>query len=272
MAAIVRSIKQALYSGEFKDTTGLAERQEVNIPAKVRKMMVYHGSGNDFDMFQTMRHLGEGEVANKRFNEELDAYVNHQMTKNDMLHLGMPSGVLAHFLPNLPMVIRQRILTKASVKKHNVDLLALRDMPKIMSHPVFIFQRAGNAIGILTEMKDRDGKNVCVAIDLAKTIQDGGETLEVNDIRSIHGREISDIVYPLLKNGTLKWVDKEKGLAYLSSASRHVQQEIDKQDLSSAAKIINDFENPVIKGENVSEPEVGARPAQGTATTTDENY
>ncbi|MEE0903507.1 MAG: methyltransferase domain-containing protein, partial [Prevotellamassilia sp.] len=30
LAAIVRSIKQALYSGEFKDTTGLAERQEVN--------------------------------------------------------------------------------------------------------------------------------------------------------------------------------------------------------------------------------------------------
>ena len=30
LAKIVRSIKQALYSGEFKDTTGLAERQEVN--------------------------------------------------------------------------------------------------------------------------------------------------------------------------------------------------------------------------------------------------
>ena len=30
LADIVRSIKQALYSGEFKDTTGLAERQEVN--------------------------------------------------------------------------------------------------------------------------------------------------------------------------------------------------------------------------------------------------
>ena len=30
LAEIVRSIKQALYSGEFKDTTGLAERQEVN--------------------------------------------------------------------------------------------------------------------------------------------------------------------------------------------------------------------------------------------------
>ena len=32
LADIVRSIKQALYSGEFKDTTGLAERQEVNNP------------------------------------------------------------------------------------------------------------------------------------------------------------------------------------------------------------------------------------------------
>jgi len=30
LAAIVRSIQQALYSGEYKDTTGLAERQEVN--------------------------------------------------------------------------------------------------------------------------------------------------------------------------------------------------------------------------------------------------
>lgn len=31
LADIVRSIKQALYSGEFTDTTGLAERQEVNL-------------------------------------------------------------------------------------------------------------------------------------------------------------------------------------------------------------------------------------------------
>lgn len=76
LADIVRSIKQALYSGEFNDTTGLAERQEVNIPAKVRKMMVYHGSGNDFDMFQTMRHLGEGE-GNQAFG--VGTYVTDQM-------------------------------------------------------------------------------------------------------------------------------------------------------------------------------------------------
>ena len=61
LAEIVRSIKQALYSGEFKDTTGIAERQEVNGDV-VREHRVYHGSGADFDSFDHS-HMGEGEGA-----------------------------------------------------------------------------------------------------------------------------------------------------------------------------------------------------------------
>ena len=60
LADIVRSIKQALYSGEFNDTTGLAERQEVNAADIVREQRVYHGSGADFDAFDNS-HMGEGE-------------------------------------------------------------------------------------------------------------------------------------------------------------------------------------------------------------------
>ena len=61
LADIVRSIKQALYSGEYKDTTGLAEREEVNAE-QVRMHRVYHGSGADFERFDHS-HLGEGEGA-----------------------------------------------------------------------------------------------------------------------------------------------------------------------------------------------------------------
>lgn len=61
LADIVRSIKQALYSGVFKDTTGLVERQEVNVDNVVRYQKAYHGSANDFDAFDTMSHLSEGE-------------------------------------------------------------------------------------------------------------------------------------------------------------------------------------------------------------------
>ncbi len=61
LAEIVKSIKQSLYSGEFKDTTGLAERQEVNADT-IREQRVYHGSGADFDHFDHS-HMGEGEGA-----------------------------------------------------------------------------------------------------------------------------------------------------------------------------------------------------------------
>ena len=195
----------------------------------------------------------EQQTANERFNNELTRYQNGEMDKNEMLHLGRPQGVMRAFLPNLPIVMRQRILTKGSVKKHNVAVEALVDMPNHLSHPIFVFKRSDNVLGVLTEMQDRDGKNVCVAIELSRQIQNGGEILEVNDIRSIHGREISDIVYPILKNGTLKWVDKKKGLSYLSSASRYVQQEIDKQDLDTATKVVKDFVNPKVPDENVAD-------------------
>ena len=59
LAEIVRSIQQSLYSGDFKDTTGLAEREEVN-EDMIREQRVYHGSGADFDHFDHS-HMGEGE-------------------------------------------------------------------------------------------------------------------------------------------------------------------------------------------------------------------
>ena len=189
------------------------------------------------------------QAANERFNSELTRYQNGEMAKNEMLHLGRPQGVMRIFLPNLPIVMRQRILTKGSVRKHNVAIEALADMPSHLSHPIFVFERSDNALGVLTEMQDRDGKNVCVAIELSRKIQNGGEILEVNDVRSVHGRNVADIVYPIVQNGTLKWVDKEKGLSYLSSASQYVQQEIDKQDLNNATKVVENFENPKVSNQ-----------------------
>ena len=190
------------------------------------------------------------EEVNERFNNELTRYQNGEMDKNEMLHLGRPQGVMKQFLPDLPIVVRQRILKKGSEKKHNIDVAALANMPRHLSSPIFVFQRSDNALGVLTEMQDRDGKNVCVAIELGREIQNGGEMLEVNDIRSVHGRNVADIVYPIVQNGTLKWADKEKGLAYLSSASRYVQQEIDRSDLSTAAKVVENFENPKSESKN----------------------
>ena len=60
LVEIVKSIKQTLFSGEYKDTTGLAQIEEVNADALPEFMTVYHGSGAKFDRFDHS-HMGEGE-------------------------------------------------------------------------------------------------------------------------------------------------------------------------------------------------------------------
>lgn len=193
-------------------------------------------------------------MVNTSFNNQLERYISGELTKQEMLHLGNPRGVMRNFLPDLPIVMRQRVIKKGSEKKHEVDVTALIDMPEYLSLPIFVFQRSENTIGILTDIKDRHGKNVCVAIELKRQIQNGNEYLEVNDVRSFHGREFKNIVGPIVNNNTLKWVDKEKGLAYLSSASQQVQQEIDKQALEDATKIVENFENPAIEEDELFRP------------------
>lgn len=206
---------------------------------------------NDQVEDERFRNDEELEKVNQRFNEELKRYKNGEMNKNEMLHLGSPHGVMRSFLPDLPIVMRPRILNKASSTKHNVDISVLENLPFQVSHPIFVFKRKDNALGVLTEIKDRDGLNVCVAIELNKIIQNGGELLEVNDIRSIHGRSVSNLILPIIHNNTLKYVDKAKALNYLSSASYNYQQEIDNKELSSAANIVKSFENPTNSSEKV---------------------
>lgn len=191
-----------------------------------------------------MTEIERIKQANRRFNRELQRYREGTMSSNERLHLGRPMGVMRLFLPDLPIVMRQGVLAKGTRKKHNVALESLVNMPARLYSPVFVFQRDENTIGVLTEMKDREGKNVCVAIEMDKPVQEGGTVLEVNNVSSFHGREVRYIVLPIARNGTLRWVDKKKALAWFSSASQPVRQEITPQELLSATKIVENFENP----------------------------
>lgn len=196
------------------------------------------------------RTAEEMEEVNQRFNEELKRYESGEMEINDIFHLGNPQGAMRFFLPNLPIVMRQRVINKASNTNHNVDVESLLNLPQKITEPIFVFKRDNNTLGIFTEIKDRDNKNVCVAIEVGRGIQHKGNSIEVNDVRSVHGREAENIIAPIAHNNTLIYADKEKGLDWLSSASSNYQQEIDKQDLLYATNIVENFENPKLTGEN----------------------
>lgn len=71
LAEIVRSIKQALYSGEFMDTTGLAERQEVNGEDVVRYQLSVAG-----------RNAEGGDTGYDGKHAEIEQAVNKELERN----------------------------------------------------------------------------------------------------------------------------------------------------------------------------------------------
>lgn len=71
LVEIVESIKQALYSGEFKDTTGLAERQEVNGEDVVR-----------YQLSVTGKNTKGGDTGYDNKHAEIEQAVNKKLKRN----------------------------------------------------------------------------------------------------------------------------------------------------------------------------------------------
>lgn len=243
-----KELKQA--QAQYEEYSELMKKELEEKEAKYADMDASVETANGITSTEENEEENDGDTlyrsdeTNERFNEELERYSNGNMGKNEMFHLGNPRGVIRMFLPDLPIVMRQRVVTKGAEKKHDVEISALSDMPQQIAHPIFVFKKDTDTTGILTEMKDRNGRNVFVAFDIADTIQVGGNYLEVNNVLTVHGRRIGNIVKPIIENNSLQWVDKKKALKWFSSASPDVQQEITIQELSDAAKIVKDFENP----------------------------
>lgn len=189
---------------------------------------------------------------NESFNKQLGRWISGQMRPDEVIILGNPKGVMRHFLPDTPILLRQKVLSK-SRKKHGLSGAEMENLPGGLARPVFVFKSNAETISVLTELKSGRGENLFVAIELEKDLKLGGNTMVVNDILTIHGREAENIVLPIIHNGTLAWVDKEKGLEWLHSA-KSKSQAITIQDLDDAAKIVKSFENPTVEGGELFRP------------------
>lgn len=186
---------------------------------------------------------------NDRFNKELDRYKNGEMNVNEVVHLGRAKGILAEFIPNSnEIIMRQRVVTKGTSKKHNVDTNAIKNLPILISDPLMIFKKDIGGLGILIRVKDRDDLNVFVAIHFEQNYIDQENKSKaifiVNEIKSFHGRELENIIKPIVENKSLVWVNKKDSLDWISSARANSLQEISNKDyLSDAVNIIRKFEN-----------------------------
>lgn len=191
-------------------------------------------------------------AANERFNEQLERWSSGAMRPEEIVQVGEPTGILRYLMPAMPILLRQKVLSK-SRKKHGLSATEMKNLPEALGRPIFVFKSSPETISVLTELKSADGNNLFVAIELGKDLELGGRAMIVNDILTIHGREIENVVLPILYNDSLVWADKEKGLEWLRSAKSNSQANTS-QTLDDAAKKVKEFENPKFEEEELYRP------------------
>lgn len=186
----------------------------------------------------------ELKEANRRFNAQLERCGNGTLRPEEVVEVGYPQGVMRHFMPRIPITLRQKVLSK-SRKKHGLTARELCNLPEALATPIFVFKSNEATISVLTVLKSDKGENLFVAIELGKDLQLGGRSMEVNDILTIHGREMENVVLPIVENNTLVWADKEKGLEWLHSAKSN-SQAITIQTLEDAAKVVKNLDTGMV--------------------------
>ena len=207
------------------------------------------------------RYRDFDEEVNEQFNEALQKQIDGVLPKGYVYNLGMPNDILhSAGIPNLPIeLVASRLSDKAMQENHPFDLAEVKDLPHAIQNPLAVF-RSATHIGsnvILTNLK-HGGRNYVVAIE---TNRRAGK-IYVNSVRSVHYRNslniigwinegLADYISDEFRND---WVEEKKN--ELLSKPQYNSVDVRKK-LISAAKILKDFVNPVMKGENLSRDGAG---------------
>ena len=187
---------------------------------------------------------GYREAVNARFNAELGRLTEENKDKV-VLSLGRPSAVLlsAGVKDKSMKLYGNKVIKK--MKKHGFALDELRDLPRAVADPIAVFdnyQLEGNRT-VLTELQSK-GENIMVAVTLGKD----GVDVDFNIVSSVFGKGEDNIV-DWLNKGYARYINKEKALNYLHHSDRHISEALSNPKLVSAAKVVEDFVNPVVVGE-----------------------
>lgn len=207
------------------------------------------------------------EEVNERFNEQLGGLTADNADKV-VLSLGRPSKVLLSAgVENKPMTLYGNKVIK-KMRKHGFALEELRNLPRAVADPIAVFNNYGENgnRSILTELKTLRG-NFLVSVNIGK-----GADVDFNIVSSVFGKGSGNVA-DWINKGYMTYVDKEKALNYLHhSALRAVTSDSSRlssedpavlphqsapiaataanAEFSSAAKVVENFENPKSESKN----------------------
>lgn len=201
---------------------------------------------------------------NRKFNKQLDLFGKGKMRSSDKFSLGHPSDILlATGLPDSEIEMTQSVLKK-HLQKHGLSVSDVRDLAINIQSPIMVYEwgtKAKSSV-IITDVSVPDGRKITVAIRVEKD----GKRLSINEISSIHGKELNRLIHDMgtersnFGKENLKYVNKEKALNWFAMASPLEASQTGSgqssaksnlsDELSSATKIIESFENPKLPARN----------------------
>ena len=193
----------------------------------------------------------EGGVAalNTRFNNELQQQIDGNLPSNHIYQMGNPGKILLSTgVPDLPIQMNaKRLQDKATLFDHNFELYEVKDLVKALQNPLAVFSYGDKtkAQNIIVPLQ-KNGKNFIVGLSLNPTV--GGKALEINSIRNVFPKDNSEWLN-WISQGKALYLDKEK-IQTLIAQQRTNLADVEYLDLDSAAKVVENFENPKFESEN----------------------
>lgn len=198
------------------------------------------------------------DAINDKFNQDIQKQFNNELQYNHVYQLGRPGEILLSAgLRDSNIIMSQKTL-KEHIKKHSFSVSELLDLPKYLQSPLMIYQwgEKAKSLIVITEIKREDQR-----ITVALKIERSGKEIEINEIASVHGKDIDRLINEINTTRTdfgknnLRWVNKEKALDWLGLAPPEGASSLTDPELY-AANVINSFQNPTLKqGETISEIE-----------------
>lgn len=185
------------------------------------------------------------EEINRRFNEQVE-YVEKGLSVGK-INLGKPGLILQSTgIRVTDMFIREAVL-RPHMKKHGLKAKDIFNLPRAIQNPLMVYEWGEKAKSriVITEL-ERASQRITIAIKLER----GGKQMEVNEIASIHGKDLPRLIAEMNTKITdfgkdnLKYVDKKRIAVWMNLTSPKEADVQTKQQLYVATKIIQDFNNP----------------------------
>jgi hypothetical protein len=192
----------------------------------------------------------EQRAEQKRVNDEFNVAVRRVEKGESVgrISLGRTPSILKQLgIKSEKLTMREAVL-RSHMAKHGLTASDIADLPSAIQSPLIVYTWGTKAKSMVVVTSiPRGTQRITVAVKLERN----GESVEVNEIASVHGKDIERILKEITTDKSdfgkdnLKYVDKEKAAEWLNLTPPKGADVRTAQQLR-AAKIIKDFENPII--------------------------